>query len=66
MGFLSLLCTHIDRSMGPLNEVQEPHLCMRPTLASLLANTRISTLTAVGINLSRVEETIQKANVTKA
>lgn len=68
--------------MGPLNDVKEPHLyaVIRALFGQPIANTRILTLTAVGINLcglsgtaplarglatSRIEK-IQKANVTKA
>lgn len=41
------------RSMGPLNEVKEPHLyaAIRALFGQPIANTRILTLTAVGINL---------------
>lgn len=39
--------------MGPLNEVKEPHLyaAIRALFGQPIANTRILTLTAVGINL---------------
>lgn len=39
--------------MGPLNEVKEPHLyaVIRALFGQPIANTRILTLTAVGINL---------------
>lgn len=47
------LAKKVDRSMGPLNEVKEPHLyaVIRALFGQPIANTRILTLTAVGINL---------------